>query len=231
MSNDTVPSVMALFPIFLIVFGVTAFLAFFGPRFGAVDRFSSFPFGPTTVRNPAAKALFFSVVLYVARLAFFSYVSFAYTPGGLYLRYLIGDFLGLFGVISVAAFFFNRRVRDEETLAQYVGYLVFFSIVILLVTIGDGLQNDSYWTLYELIVRPILFLSMLAIIPVSITSADNADGGGWAVLAIVAAPFICAVPPMFMEWLRPGLGIMALVVVIALMSAAIYWLLFRPGRR
>lgn len=222
---------MALFPIFLIVFGTTAFLAFFGPRFGAVDRFSSFPFGPRTVRNPAVKALFFAVVLYLTRLAFFTYISFAYTPGGLYLRYLIGDFLGLFGAISIAAFFFNRHVRKEETVAQYVGYIVFFGTVILLVTFADAALNDSYWTLYELIVRPLLFLAMLAVVPVSITSADNADGGGWAVLAIVASPFICALPPMWLEWLRPGLGIAALGGAVALIGASIYWLLFRRGRR
>ena len=199
-------SVMVLFPLMFIVCGATALLAFFGPRFGAAERFSSFPLGATTVRNPAVKALFFAVALYMARLAFFTYVSFAYTPGGLYLRYLFGDFLGLFGAISIAAFFFNRRVRDEKTVAQYIGYLVFFSTVILFVSIGDGVRNDAYWTLYELIVRPILFVVMLAVIPVSITSADNADGGGWAVLVIVASPFVCALPPLFLGAAPPGSG-------------------------
>ena len=44
---------------------------------------------------------------------------------------------------------------------------------------------------------------LLALYPIAITRADTATGGGWAVLFLVVAPFLCAVPAMFAEWLRP----------------------------
>lgn len=222
---------MAIIPIVLPLCGAGAFLMFFAPRFGATTEVTSFPLNTMTIQNPIAKGLFFAVILYIGRIAFFRFVDFSYTPGDLYIRYLLGDYLGPSWLTAGAAFFFNRRLRDEDSVSQFVGYLVFFTFVAVVFSVGDALLSDSYWTGYELFLRPVLTTALLALFPVAITSADNADGGGWAVLILVIAPFLCGLPAMWSEWLSPGLAAFAAIGVVAFSVAAVYWLLFRSMRR
>lgn len=218
---------MALFPILLPFLGSIVCLGLIGPRFGAISRVSDLPFSSQSVRNPIVKAFFLFVPFYLIRLAFLRYLDIDYSPGGLYLYYLLFDYVGVFYVITAAAFFLNRSLKDREPLEQYVGYLSFFVVILVLTASMDALLNDGYWTLYELFIRPLVFLSFLVLIPPAVIRADGATGGGWAVLFVVAAPFFGALPAMFAEWMRPDLSITAAMLVFLLTGAGIYWMVFR----
>jgi hypothetical protein len=222
---------MALFPLLFPLFSAACALALLSPRFAAVHTVPDVPFGPETARNPAVKALFFFVPLFLLRLAFFRFLHFPYSLGGLYMQYLLGDILGPLLFISVAAFFFNRRNRSREPIEQFVGYLFFFTVVFTLVSGGDVVLEDGYWTVYELFLRPVLYAAFIWLFPVAITRADTATGGGRAALYVILAPFPAALVPMASEWLRPGAAVLATTGVIAIVVAALYWELFRASPR
>jgi len=218
---------MALFPLLLPLFSAACALALISPRFAAVRTVQDVPFGPETARNPAVKALFFFVPLFLVRLAFFRFLQFPYSLGGLYVRYLLGDILGPLFFVSIAAFFFNRRNRTGEPIGQFLGYLFFFTVVFTLFSGGDVVLEDGYWTVYELFLRPILYATFIWLFPVAITRADTATGGGRAALYVILAPFPAALVPMASEWLRPGMAILATAGVVAIVAGAVYWELFR----
>ncbi|MDA3950789.1 MAG: hypothetical protein PF508_16400 [Spirochaeta sp.] len=218
---------MALFPIIFPLLGSVAFLAFFAPQIGVSSGPSGVPFHAGNVRNPAVKSFFLFVPLYVARLAVFRFSDFEYSLQSLYLRYLFLDYLGLFVLIGGLAFFMNRAVRQEGPLEQYIGYLTFFTVYVVLFSVADAFLHDGYWTVYELFLRPVAMVVLLALYPMAITRADTATGGGWAVLYLVIAPFLCAIPAMLAEWLHPGAAILSAAGCVALAAGAIWWELFR----
>lgn len=218
---------MALFPILLPVFGSIAFLSFFSARFGGGTHLTSLPLNVQTVRDPAIKSFFLFVPLFLIRLAYLRFVDVPYTLGAQYLRYLIADFLGPYFVLTVSAFFFNRRLRREPPLDQYIGYLAFFSVYLVLFGVVSSIINDYYWTVYELLLRPILLVVLAAVVPVAVTRADTAAGGGWAVLYLLAAPLLAAIPAMLAAWLLTGAAVLVTVAVVVLSAAAIWWELFR----
>ncbi|MFW6227858.1 MAG: hypothetical protein ACOC2V_00245 [Alkalispirochaeta sp.] len=221
---------MSLFPLLLPLFSAAGALAVLSSRFASVHTVRDLPVDAETMRNPAIKALFFFVPLILVRLAFYRFLQFPYSLGGLYGRFLLEDILGPLFFTTIGAFFFNRRNRTREPLEQYLGYLVFFTVVFFLISGSDVILEDGYWTLYELFLRPLLYASMIWLFPVAITQADTATGGGRAALYVILAPFPAGLVPMAAEWLRPGAAILATLGHVALVSAAIYWELFRTER-
>ncbi len=221
--------VMALFPVLLPVLGAIACLSFFGPRFREITYFKDLPVTVSTVRNPFVKAFFLFVPFYLVRLAYFTYLEMSYSLGGIYMYYLVGDYVGVFFIIAGAAFFFNRSLRNREPLEQYVGYLTFFTVILVLTAFMDAILGDGYWTLYELFLRPLINVALLTLIPLSIIHADTARGGGWAVLFILVAPFIAGLSAMWSEWLRPSSALFGLVAVCGFSVFGVYWQLFRTA--
>ncbi len=218
---------MALFPILLPLLGAAGCLAFIGPTLAEVTKLSDIPFNTETVRNPMVKAFFIFVPFYLGRIGSIRFVELSYSPAGLYLFYLLVDYLGVFITLAVLAFFLNRTLRRRSSLEQYLGYLSFFSVILFLMFFMDAVLNDGYWTLYELFLRPLVSLSLLVLIPLSVIKADNATGGGWAALIAIGAPFIAALPAMWSEWMRPGAAVAATAGVLLLTAAAVYWESFR----
>lgn len=218
---------MALFPIIFPLLGSAAFLAFFAPQIGLSSGPLGVPFHAGNVRNPAVKSFFLFVPIYVARRAVFRFSDFEYSLQSLYLRYLFLDYLGPLVLLGGLAFFMNRALRRESPLSQYIGYLSFFTVYVVLFGLAEALFHDGYWTVYELFLRPVLTVVLIALYPMAITRADTATGGGWAVLYLVAAPFLCAVPAMLAEWLRPGAAVLATAGCVAAAAGAVWWELFR----
>jgi hypothetical protein len=215
----------------LPLLGAVGCLALIGPRLGAVSRLSDIPFSVATIRDPMVKAFFLFFPFYLGRLGFFRFVESDYSPVGLYLYYLIADYLGVFLVLTVLAFFVNRSLRTRDSLEQYLGYLSFFAVFLGLTFLMDSVLHDGYWTLYELFLRPLVSLALLVLVPLSVTRADNATGGGWAVLILIAAPFPAAAPAMWSELMRPGAASVATAGMLLLTAAAVYWEAFRETGR
>ena len=218
---------LAVFPIIFPVLGSIAFLSFFAPRLGASSVLFGVPFHAGNVRNPAVKSFFLFVPIYLVRLAVFRFSDFEYSLQSLYLRYLFIEYLGPFVLLGGLAFFMNRAVRRESPVEQYIGYLTFFTVHVVLFFVAEAFLHDGYWTVYELFLRPVAMVVLLALYPIAITRADTATGGGWAVLYLVVAPFACAVPAMLAEWLRPGTAILSAAGCVTLAAGAIWLELFR----
>ena len=104
------------------------------------------------------------------------------------------------------------------------------AVMVFLLSLGDIVMGDSLWTAEELFLRPLARVLMLVFFAVALTVADNARGGGWAVLAMLVQPVFAALMSMFFNWIRPGLAVVTLAAMAGLTAVAVWFLLIRPSR-
>ena len=140
-SNGTVLIMLAVFPIIFPVLGSIAFYRFLRPAIGASSGPFGVPFHAGNVRNPAVKSFFLFVPIYLVRLAVFRFSDFEYSLQSLYLRYLFLDYLGPFVLLGGLAFFMNRAVRRESPVEQYIGYLTFFTVHVVLFSLVASVSS------------------------------------------------------------------------------------------
>lgn len=156
---------------------------------------------------------------------------FSYSPSGLFFRSLLRDYFGWFAAQSTVSFLLVRRVRNRPEQEQYIVHLVVAAVLLTLLSVAELITAGPAFTAEELFLKPLARILLLALIPVALTVADNAKGGGWAVLTLILQPLPAAAMTMLYEWIRPGAASLVLVA-LALGTGAVLWaMMWREPKR
>ena len=200
-----------------------------GPRFPGFRRPRAGTERIRTVRNPVVIAAVMFIPLYLVHLVVSSAEWFPYSPGGLFTRALVTDYLGWFLLQSLLSYLVVRRLRNAPEGLQYLVHLIVAVVLLTFLSVAEVIGSDGFWTTEELFLRPLSRGMLLLLFPVGLTVADNARGGGWAVLLLFIQPFLAALAAMWFEWIRPGAAIVAAAVLVAATVVALWMLVFRRG--
>jgi hypothetical protein len=180
-----------------------------------------------TIWNP----VIVSVVAFVPMILLYLVLSrdglFSYTPGGLFFKALLRDYLGWFAIQSLISFALVRRDATRPPVDQFMLHVIVGATLLLLLALGEIVLADGVWTVEEVFLRPFARSVLLVLFPVAITVADNARGGGWAALLLLLLPPVPAAMTMFADLIRPGAAILLAVSLAALAAGAVWYLLFR----
>jgi len=180
-----------------------------------------------TIWNPVIVSVLAFVPMILVYLGLSRDGLFSYTPGGLFFKALIRDYLGWFAVQSVISFALVRRGSKRSPEDQFMLHLIVGATLLSLLAVGEVILADSVWTVDELFLKPFARGILLVLFPVAITVADNARGGGWAALLLIVVPPVPAVMTMFAELIRPGGAILLAVLLAIVAIGAVWYLLFR----
>ncbi len=213
---------MTVFLILSVPLAAVSFFTLIGPRFsGTPLLLSDIRTRRLTIRNPIVTA----AVAFVPMYALYWTIGadgFSYSPGGLFLHALLRDYFGWFALQSTVSFLLVHRARNLPEQEQYVIHLMVASVLLFLLSIAEVITAGPAMTAGALFLRPLARIALLALIPVALTVADNAQGGGWAVLALILQPIPAAAVAMLFEWIRP-VGAVFTLLGLLLATAGVIW--------
>lgn len=221
---------MFVYGILAPLLGAIASISFVAPALGGAPNLASGDRN-TFVRGPAIKAFFFFVPVYLLLFTYRRLVPFdgTYRLLNLYIHAFFGDTFGLTALISIGSVLSNRRLRNGAPGELFTAHIVFFAVAFTMLATADAIGQVGVWTGWELVLLPILRVSTVIVIPLSLTVADTVHGGGWAALLLIIQPLVAAVAPMLAEWLLPGAAVAAIVALAALTGGALWGFAFRAG--
>jgi hypothetical protein len=203
---------------------------FIAPRFGGgTSVVSDVNARRQVVRNPTVVA----VLAFIPMYALYRFVGadlFPYSPTGLFFRSLLLDYFGWFALQSVVSFLLVRRIRNRPENDQYVVHLVVATVLVFLLSVAEVVTAGPVFTAEALFLKPLARMFLLALIPVALTVADNARGGGWAVLALILQPIPAAAMTMLFEWIRPGAAMLVLLALGVGTSGVLWGMLWREPK-
>jgi hypothetical protein len=197
------------------------------PRFGGPGISPIRHLLQPTIWNP----VIVSVLAFVPMILLYLVLSrdglFSYTPGGLFFKALIRDYLGWFAVQSLISFAVVRRGSTRAPADQFVLHLIVGAALLTLLALAELVIADSIWTAEEILLKPFARAILLVLFPVAITVADNARGGGWAALLLLLLPPVPAAMTMYAELIRPGGAVLVAALLAIVATGAVWYLLFR----
>ncbi|MFO8042066.1 MAG: hypothetical protein R6U25_02590 [Alkalispirochaeta sp.] len=207
---------------------ITAY-TFIAPRFGGGTVALS---DARTRRQVLQKPIVVGALSFIPLYAIHSFVGpdlFRYSPGGLFFRSFLFDYFGWFAVQSVVSFLLVRRVRNRPEQDQYVIHLVVATVMLSFLSVADVITAAPAMTVEELFLRPLARIALLALMPVALTVADNARGGGWAVLVMILQPIPAAAMSMLYRWIRPGAAMVVLLALLIATGGVLWAMLWRES--
>jgi hypothetical protein len=148
----------------------------------------------------------------------------------LFFRSLLLDYFGWFALQSVVSFLLVRRIRNRPENDQYIVHLVVATVLVFLLSVAEVVTAGPVFTAEALFLKPLARMFLLALIPVALTVADNARGGGWAVLALILQPIPAAAMTMLFEWIRPGAAMLVLLALGVGTSGVLWGMLWREPK-
>ncbi|MEX2442379.1 MAG: hypothetical protein WD492_02155 [Alkalispirochaeta sp.] len=200
---------------------------FIGPRFGGQSSLlSDVPTRRQVLRNPIVAAVPAFIPMYALHTLLGADL-FSYSPAGLFFHALLRDYLGWFAVQSTISFLLVRRVKNRPEHDQYMIHLVVATVLLSLLSVAEVVTAGPAMTVEALFLKPLARLSLLALIPAALTVADNAHGGGWAVLALILQPVPAAAVTMLFEWIRPGAAALVLLALFVVTGGVLWAILWR----
>jgi len=213
---------MTVFLILSVPLAAVSFFTLIGPRFsGTQILLSDIRTRRRIIRNPIVAA----AVAFVPMYALYRIVgadAFSYSPGGLFLHALLRDYFGWFALQSSISFVLVHRVRNLPEQEQYVIHLVVATVLLFLLSVAEVITAGPAMTVGELFLSPLARVALLALIPVAMTVADNAQGGGWAVLTLILQPIPAAAVTMLFEWIQPAGAVFTLLGFL-LVTGGVLW--------
>lgn len=200
------------------------------PRLSGGPDVASVETRDRVLRNPALLALAWSVLPILFTFAYVTWVPWHYRPLSLYLYHLFGEHLTITVFLAAGSFLATRRLRDDSPATLHMAHLTFVAVGCTVLAVLDALLGGPVPTLYRSALLPLTRAALVVLLPVAMTVADTARGGGWAVAAIAVYPFVAAVPAMFAEWLRPLAAFGSAIGVAGLVVLAVSFFVFRSPR-
>lgn len=205
-------------------------LLYIGPRFGSGLESNGFQAGYQRLRSPALAIILLFVPLYGLQLLL-RLIDLPFTLIGLFGEALLHHYFAWFGMQSLISFVAVRRIGGLRPAEQFQVHAASAGLLLFLATIGDIVGADNVWTAHELLIRPLATMALLLVVPTALTVADTANGGGWAVLALLVSPAAAAGVSTLAEWNRPGAAVIALVLLLAGSAGTLWFLLRAPVER
>ncbi|MFW5693792.1 MAG: hypothetical protein ACOCYB_01390 [Alkalispirochaeta sp.] len=220
---------MTIFLILSAPLAAVCAFTFIAPRFGGGSvLLSDIHTRRRIIRDPMVTA----AVAFIPMFALYQVIeadAFSYTLGGLFSHALLRDYFGWFAVQSTLSFLLVRRIKNLPEQEQYVIHLVVATVLLFLLSGAEIVTAGPVMTVEELFLKPLARVALLTLIPVALTVADNAQGGGWAVLALILQPVPAAAMTMLFEWMRPG-GAVLMLIGLAVATGGALWAMLRPSR-
>lgn len=208
---------------------ITAY-TFIAPRFGGgTVALSDASTRRQVLRNPIVVGALSFIPLYAIQTLVGADV-FRYSPAGLFFHSFLFDYFGWFALQSVISFILVRRVRNRPEQDQYVIHLVVATVMLSFLSVAEVVTAAPVLTVEELFLRPLARVALLALVPVALTVADNARGGGWAVLALIIQPIPAAAMSMLFAWIRPGAATVVLLALVAGTAGTLWAMLWRESK-
>lgn len=220
---------MTIFLILSVPLAAVSFFTLIGPRFsGTRLLLSDIRTRRLIIRNPIVVA----AVAFIPMYALFQTVgvdAFSYSPRGLFLHALLRDYFGWFALQSTVSFLLVHRVRNLPEQEQYVIHLMVAAVLLFLLSVAEVITAGPAMTVGELFLKPLARVTLLALIPVALTVADNAQGGGWAVLALILQPIPAAAVTMLFEWIQPVGAVFALIGLLLATGGVLWAMLWKDA--
>lgn len=222
---------MFVFGLLAPLLGAVSSISFIAPALGGAPTLESPADRVKSLRDPAIKSFFYFVPLYLLLFAYRRIASIdgTYRLLNVYARGFFGDSFGVTALLAVGGFLTNRHLRNGTPGELFAAYTAFFAVAYTLLAGADAVSHLGVWTTWELVLLPLVRVSTIVVIPLSLTVADTVHGGGWAALLLIIHPLVAAVAPMLAGWLLPGAAVAATAALLALTGAAVWGFAFRAG--
>ncbi|SIQ88578.1 hypothetical protein SAMN05920897_11741 [Alkalispirochaeta americana] len=183
------------------------------------------------VRYAVLPGIFIFVAMFLVRMAVQWSIPYQYSLGGLFLYHLIVEYAVWACLAAAAAWIVVHRVPEKTQRERYLLYLGFFATVFFLVAVTDVILHDGFWTVYPLVVLPLLRLGVVLVMPLVLVLGLGREGDLrlWAVPPVYL-PAAAMVAALF-EWLRPLQAFALLLLVLILTGGVFYGVLFSGAPR
>lgn len=158
------------------------------------------------VRYAVLPGIFLFVAMYIVFLALGWVVPFRYSREGLFLFYLVTDFVSWTIMVLAGAVLVARGGRGTSNRDKYHIQLLFAGMILGLFAAAEFVMHDGYRTVYQILLRPLSWAGMIVLYPLVLERGRRGRFSLKEQWQWIIPPAYCAgwaSVAMWSEWLRP----------------------------